>query len=96
MHYFGFQSSGQEISLTSPTSGQPRVLASFHHGNQPTAVPPQPQPPIDAILDFSFGPPMKRWENSHDRRHVLLWLDPASVPPPTGPVLVRVMAWARE
>ncbi len=95
MHYFGFLANGQEISIVPPFQGQPRVAASFHYGNQPTVVPPQPQPPIDAILDTTTFPPLVRYEVNHDRSHVLVWLD-NPLPPIGQPVLVRVRAWARE
>lgn len=93
MHYFGFLSEGQEIALAQPGIN-PRVLISFHYANQPTAIPPQPQPPIDAVLDTSFGPPVIRYGDHHDRAHVLIWLDPTVVLP--GPLLVRVRAWATK
>ncbi len=93
MHYFGFLSEGQEITIVQPFTGTPRILISFHYGNQPTAAPPQPQPPIDAILDFSGGPPVVRYEENHNRSHVLVWLDTTAAPPPTGQAMVRVRAW---
>lgn len=99
MHYFGFLANGQEIVFVPPFTGaNPRVAVSWHYGNQPTAAPAQPPPPIDAIVDFSGGPPGLRYELNHDRRHVLVWLDMnGTAPPPPGqPVLVRVRAWARE
>lgn len=96
MHYFGFDSHGQEITIVQPFTGNPRVLISFHYGNQPTNVPPQPQPPIDAVLDFSGGPPVVRYEGYHERAHVLVWLDPSTPLPPTGQAVVRVRAWATK
>lgn len=95
LHYFGFLSTDQEISFGNPSGGSPRVLVSFHYGNQPTAAPPAVQPPIDGVLDFSGGPPVVQRLN-HDRAHVLVWLDPAISPPPTGPVIVRVSARSRQ
>jgi hypothetical protein len=95
MHYFGFTADAQQITLVQPFPGQPRILASFHYGNQPTAAPPQPEPPIDAILDFSGGPPLVERTN-HLRGHVLVWIDPANVPPMGQPAVVRVTAQARE
>lgn len=95
MHYFGFLSDGQEITMVQPFTGQPRILVSWHYGNQPTGAPPQPQPPIDAIIDFSGGPPMLRYEQNHERAHALVWLDSAA-PPPTGQATVRVRAWATK
>ncbi len=95
MHYFGFAgpANGQEIALVPAAAS--RVYVSFHYGNQPPG-PPAPQPPVDAIVDFAAGgPPVLRYEENHDRRHVLVWLDPAG-PTPTGPVMVRVKAWAKE
>lgn len=96
MHYFGFLSEGQEIALVQPFAGQPRVLVSWHYGNQPTAAPPQPQPPIDGVVDFSGGPPMLRYDEHHERAHALVWLDPANVPPQGQPAMVRVRAWATK
>lgn len=96
MHYFGFLSEGQEITMVQPFGGTPRILISFHYGNQPTTPGTQPQPPIDAILDFSGGPPIVRYEENHERAHVLIWLDPASPLPPTGQAKVRVRAWATK
>lgn len=97
MHYFGFLSNGQEVSLA-PPAANPRVAVSWHYGNQPTAVPIMPPPPIDAILDFAVGPPLLRYEVNHDRRHVLVWLDMSgpNPPPPGQPVIVRVRAWAKD
>lgn len=99
MHYFGFLSDGQEIQQVMGTGGGGpfRADVSFHYGNQPTAVPPQPPPPVDAVLD-PFGAPisMVRYEVNHERRHVLVWLDPSFQPVPQGPCVVRVRAWARE
>lgn len=97
MHYFGFESNGQEISAAGQPTGQGRVAASFHYGNQPTALPPQPPPPIDAIIDNTTFPPVVRYEVNHDRSHVLVWLDNNGPNPPLPgqPVLVRVRAWAK-
>lgn len=95
MHYFGFLATDQEITFGNPAVGSPRVLVSFHYGNQPTAVPPAVQPPIDGVLDFAAGPPMVQRLN-HERYHAIVWLDPTSQPPPTGPVTVRVSARARQ
>lgn len=96
MHYFGFTSDGQEVTLVQPFAGQPRVLASFHYGNQPTAAPVPPQPAIDGVLDFSSGNPMLHYEQNHERAHVLVWLDPNNVPPLGQPAVVRVRAWATK
>ncbi len=96
MHYFGFLSEGQELDLIQPFSGTPRVLVSWHYGNQPTTPGTQPPPPIDAVLDFSGGPPQLRYNDHHDRAHVLVWLDPTAVPPPTGQLMVRVRAWSTK
>lgn len=96
MHYFGFLADGQEVTLVHPFTGTPRVLMSFHYGNQPTTAPAQPQPPIDAILDFSSGPPVVRYETGHQRAHVLVWQDPTIAPPPGGQSVVRVRAWAAK
>lgn len=97
MHYFGFLSNGQEVSLA-PPAANPRVAVSWHYGNQPTGAPIMPPPPTDAILDFAVGPPLLRYEVNHDRRHVLVWLDMSgpNPPPPGQPVVVRVRAWAKD
>lgn len=91
MHYFGFTSRSQEIVFVQPMPPNPRVLASWHYGNQPTTAPIMPPPPIDAVLDFSVQP--LRWDG-HERAHAHVWLDPANVPALGVPVLVRVRAWA--
>lgn len=93
MHYFGFLATDQEIALGQPNIN-PRILVSFHYGNQPTAASPAVQPPIDAVLDTGFGPPVIQRLN-HERAHVIVWADPA-VPLPNGPLLVRVSARARQ
>lgn len=91
MHYFGFLSEGQEIVMVQPT-GQPRIFISWHYSNNPVATPPpQPLPPVDAILDFSSGPPVVRYEEHHQRAHVFVWLDPTAAP--AGTSKVRVRAW---
>lgn len=95
MHYFGFLSEGQEISIVQPFGGNPRVLISWHYGNQPTGAPLLPPPPIDDVLDFSGGPPVRRYDQHHERAHVFVWLDPAA-PPPAGPAVVRVRAWSTK
>lgn len=82
--------------MVQPLTGNPRVDVSFHYANQPTIAPPQPPPTIDAILDFSAGPPVVRYELNHDRRHLIVWLDQQAAPPPTGQCVVRVRAWAKD
>lgn len=99
MHYFGFLANGQEVTVPMQTAGGGpfRADVSFHYGNQPTATAPQPQPAIDAVLDPFGAPfPVVRYEENHDRRHLLVWLDPSYTPVPQGPCIVRVRAWARE
>lgn len=93
MRYFGFMSEGQQLDLVQPFSGNPRVFASWHMGHQSPGTP-QPPPPVDAVLDFSGGPPTRRWDQSHNRAHVIVWLDPTT--PVTGSAIVRISAWARD
>lgn len=98
MHYFGFLSEGQEIVLVQPfTGGPPRIFISWQYANNPLPPPaaPQPPPPVDAIADFSGGPPGVRYETHHERAHAIIWLDP-NAPTPTGPMTVRVRAWATK
>jgi hypothetical protein len=92
MHYFGFLSEGQEVSLVQPFAGNPRVLVSWHYGSQPTTAPVLPPPPIDGVVDFS-GQPALRYEENHERSHALVWIDPANVPAFGTPAVVRVRAW---
>lgn len=96
MHYFGFVSEGQDLALVSPTPPNPRVAVSWQYANQPTAVPVPPPPPIDGILDFSGGMPGLHYEFHHDRSFVIVWYDPSAPPPPAGPVVVRIRAWATK
>lgn len=97
LHYFGFMSEGQEIALVQPFPGQPtRVLVSFHDANQPTAAPVMPPPAIDGVVDFSTGPAALRYDDHHERAHVLVWLDPAAVPPQGQAAIVRVRGWATK
>lgn len=96
MHYFGFLSTDQEISIAQPFTSQARVLVSFHYGNQPTALPPAVQPPIDGVLDTFAAPAPLLQRLNHDRYHVIVWLDPATTPAPNGPVMVRVSARATK
>lgn len=88
MHYFGFLADGQEIKNMSPV----RILGTFEYVNQPVPFGPPPFPRIDIILDPGEG---VRYDELHERRHVVLWIDPSGGPLPTGPVNVRVRAWAR-
>lgn len=93
MRYFGFLSEGQQIDLVQPFAGTPRIFVSWHFGHQSPGLP-QPAPLVDAVLDFSGGLPSRRWEGFHERRHVIIWLDPTVVIP-AGACLVRVSAWSK-
>lgn len=95
MHYFGFLSEGQDVVLVQPFPGNPRVLISFQYANQPTALPIPPQPLIEGVVDFAANSSSK-YEDRHQRAHVLVWLDPAAVPPFGQPAVVRVRAWATK
>lgn len=98
MHYFGFLSEGQEIVQALPSTGPAKVFVSWDYANNPLLppAPPIPPPPVDAILDFAGGPPVVRYETHHERCHAIVWLDPNAAPPPTGPMIVRVRAWATK
>jgi hypothetical protein len=96
MHYFGFASEGQDLQIVGPITGpQPRIAVSWQYANQPTAAPVPPQPLIDGILDFNGGGPGLHYEFHHDRNFVIVWYDPTGATP-TGPVLVRIRAWATK
>lgn len=95
MHYFGFVANGQQIVLLDPLPQGSHVLFSFVYANQPGVGPVANDVQAHGALDF-FGPNAQsaRYEGSHDRAHVLLWLD---VAPPAGQqVRVRVSAWRRD
>jgi hypothetical protein len=95
MHYFGFASNGQQIQLLDGLPIGNVVLFSWRYAQQP-GIGPAPTPPqADGALDFTSGPPLQRYENSHDRAHVLVWLD--GPPPPTGQLCrVRISAWSKN
>lgn len=96
MHYFGFVANGQQIALIDPPPQGTHVLFSFAYGNQPGLGPIATDIQAHGALDFFGGPAgsVARFENSHDRAHVLIWLDTA---PPAGQQLrVRVTAWRKD
>lgn len=95
MHYFGFTANGQQILLVDGLPQGTRVLYSFCYGNPPGLGPIATDIQAHGALDF-FGPvgAIGRWENSHDRAHVLVWMD-GPVPPVAQQVRVRVSAWAK-
>lgn len=95
MHYFGFVAAGQEITLLGGLPQGMRVLYSFDYGNAPGIGPVAQVVQANGSLDFA-GPFANtvRYEGSHERQHVLVWLDGATA---AGgqPVLVRVRAWRK-
>jgi hypothetical protein len=94
MHYFGFLSNGQQLQLMDGLPQGNAVLFSFRYVDPP-GIGPAPTPPqADGALDFAGGPPIIRWENSHDRAHVLVWLDGPALPA-NQLCRVRISAWAR-
>ena len=97
MHYFGGLSNGQEIKVSPPTAaGFPRVLVSWQFASQPTVTSPTPLPAIDEIIDFTSGMPILRYDENHDRSHVIVWMDPAGpILPPGTPMIVKIRAWAK-
>ena len=97
LHYFGFLADGQEIVEVPPFGTPTRILISWHYANNPVPPPSpaQPPPPVDAVLDLGFGPPVVRYDTHHQRRHAIVWLDPSSATS-TAPIVVRVRAWATE
>ncbi|MES2211508.1 MAG: hypothetical protein V4515_15190 [Chloroflexota bacterium] len=96
LHYFGFLSQGQQLQLLDGLPVGNAVLFSFRYVEQPGLGPVPPMPQADGALDFAFGPPtIMRWENSHDRAHVLVWIDGPALP--VGQLCrVRVSGWKRE
>jgi hypothetical protein len=87
MHYFGFLANGQEIRNMSAV----RILASWQYANQPTTFSPPTFPSVDIVLDPGET---VRYDELHDRAHVIVWIDP-SAGIPTGPANVRIRAWAK-
>jgi hypothetical protein len=106
--YFGFLAQGQHLSLGSfVTTPNLRIFYSFEFDYvQSTNPPPPPPPPGTGIkasgVLASGGPPLlmeAAYGENHDRRHVILWVDPTSLtppPPPGQPIEVYVRAWSRE
>lgn len=96
MHYFGFRSDGQQLLLLDGLPQGTRVLYSFDYANAPGLGPVAATVQAHGALDF-FGPTgaVARYEELHERSHVLVWLDgPPPVPPAT--VRVRVTAWKKD
>lgn len=95
MHYFGFVAEGQQITLIDPPPAGGRVLFSFDYGNPPGLGPVATDIQAHGALDFFGGVGVPRWENSHDRAHVLVWYDGA-LPPAGQQMRVRVSAWRKD
>lgn len=72
MHYFGFTSNVQQITLLDGLPIGNTVLFSFRYAQSPGVGPVPPQPQADGAIAFTGGGPLSRWENSHDRAHVLV------------------------
>lgn len=94
MQYFGFLSQGQQLQLLDGLPIGNTVLFSFRYAQSPGVGPVPPAPQADGALQFAGGPPVARYENSHDRAHVLVWLDGPALP--AGQTCrVQVIAWAK-
>jgi hypothetical protein len=92
MHYFGFTANGQELRNMSPF----RMFVSWSYVNQPTPFTGGPFPQVDAVLEpMGSGGDVIRYDLDHDRSHVVLWLDPAAIPPVGIAVNSRVRAWSK-
>lgn len=96
MHYFGFLSQGQQIQLIDGLPQGNSVLFSWRYGQAPGVGPTPPSPQADGVLDFFGGPSSQtaRYENSHDRAHVLVWIDGPALPAGQQ-CRVRISAWSR-
>lgn len=95
MHYFGFTSGSQQLVLLDPLPQGSRVLFSWHMANAPGIGPVAATVQAHGVLEM-LGPNSQtaRYEASHDRAHVLLWIDGAA-PPPAQQVRVRISAWSK-
>lgn len=93
MHYFGFVAHGQQLQLLDGLPAGNSVLFAFAYSNQPGIGPVPPAPQADGALDFFVGPPIARYESSHDRQHAIVWLDGPALPPGQQ-CRVRISAWA--
>lgn len=101
---FEFAAESQHLFLPAFGGGNPvRILYSFDSDHLQGGVPPLPSLPVPGaitvhglLLSIGGPPPTMeaRYENSHTRRSVRLWIDPAT-PPQAGQVVqVVVKAWA--
>jgi hypothetical protein len=94
MQYFGFLANGQQLQLLDGLPLGNTVLFSFRYAQSP-GIGPVPVPPqADGAIQFAGGPPVARYENSHDRAHVIVWLDGPALPAGQQ-CRVQVTAWAR-
>lgn len=102
---FGFDAESQHLFLaTFAGGGNPlRILYSFDTDHLQGGVPPLPALPAPGAISAHGlllsigGPPATmeaRYENSHTRRTVRLWIDPATPPQAVQVVQVVVKAWA--
>lgn len=94
MRYFGFTAGSQQLVLLDPLPAGTRVLFSWHYTNAPGVGPVAPPIQAHGVLEM-FGPfsQQARYEASHDRAHVVVWLD-GPPPPVAQQVRVRITAWA--
>lgn len=92
MHYFGFVANGQELRNMCPF----RMFGTWSYVNQPTPFTGGPFPAVDFVLDpAGSGGDVIRYDENHDRGHVVVWLDPAAIPPVGIVCNLRVRAWSR-
>lgn len=95
MRYFGFTSGSQQLVLLDPLPQGTRVLFSWDYANAPGIGPIANTIQAHGVLEM-FGPnsQLARYESSHDRAHVLIWID-GPPPPVSQQVRVRISAWAK-
>lgn len=94
MQYFGFLSNGQQLQLIDPLPIGNTVLFSFRYAQSPGIGPVPPFPQADGAVQFAGGGPFARYENSHDRAHVLVWVDGPALPAGLQ-CRVQVSAWSK-
>jgi hypothetical protein len=95
MHYFGFLSQGQQIVLLDPLPVGNTVQYSWQYVRISGIGAPPPLPQPDGAMQFAGPAPFGRYENSHDRAHVLVWLDGPALP--AGQTCrVQISAWSKS
>jgi hypothetical protein len=94
LHMFDFVANGQRITNASGF----RVFYSFDHEYaQGGTIPMPPVPGVKVHGVLQPGAVTPPYEGTHDRGHVLVWLDPSQAPMPGQgvPVEVHVQAWQK-